>query len=162
MTRLQIHILFLSTLLMISCKSSRNEIVVIFDRVDQLEIGSGVYKGDLEIGKVVKMDLFRNKVLVKIDLKKEIAIPVGSTFIIMPSLWSVAQIKVNYSDNTAVIGKNDTSYGLQSKKLFLDNLIPDSSRQEKLRKSIDKINEGVDELFEAVNDSGSHKTILTP
>ena len=44
--------------------------MVICDRVDQLEIGSGVFKGDLQIGKVVKMDLFGNKLLVKIDLKE--------------------------------------------------------------------------------------------
>ena len=144
-------ILFLPFLL-IACKKS-NKIAVVFNRVDNLQTGAIVFGHNVKIGEVHNMEIYKNKVLVSIRLYDTVKIPMGSTFTLMPNVFGNASIQVSYAVHTVFLTEKDTTYGENSSKLFLRDLVPDSIKEEKIRNSLMKINEGLNEILQTTTDS---------
>ncbi len=116
----------------LSCKNKSPHVVLLFDRVDGLQVGAPVKCRGLEIGVVEYMDLHANQVLVKLKLEKEYQIPVGSKFTIYPSLIGGNYIKLELANNkTDFINFNDTLHEVFSEELFKSSPAQDSvMRQE--------------------------------
>lgn len=123
-------IIFLVSLL--ACKNKNAHIVLLFDRVDGLQVGAPIKCRGLEIGFVEYMDLHANQVLVKLKLEKKYQIPVGSKFTIYPSLIGGNYIKLELADNQGdFINFNDTIHGVFSEELFKSNPAQDSVMRQK-------------------------------
>ncbi|MBO9561938.1 MAG: MCE family protein [Niastella sp.] len=140
---------------LVACKQ-QTRIAVVFSNVDELQVDNSVFHNGIEIGKVSDLSLYHDGVLATIQLNDKVRIPTGSTFRYEHALLGTPAIHVDYSNQQQYLSIADTSIGQYPKKL-LDHLLSDSSKQEKIQQSIDKIGEGLSELAEAVKDSGTIK-----
>ena len=158
MTHPRFLILFILVLALAACSySHKNKLTILFDRVDNLEIGGRVLLKGLPVGKVTHLELFGDSVLVTVKLSDTINIPVESKFIITPSLLGNSHIDIEVSNKTTYLGSKDTVAGSYQKNGVLDNLFSDSAKREKIKISVDKISEGIKELVEASGDTTSKK-----
>jgi ABC-type transporter Mla subunit MlaD len=141
--------IILFTLALFSCRRDNNKLVVLFDNVEGLEDGADVYYKGIKVGQVTQVDLFQDKVVVDINLKDSIRIPVDSRFIINLSVIGPAHITIEPSTQAAYLSSNDTVNGEYSRKQLLDDLVSDTARRRKVQESFEKIGEGIKELIEA-------------
>ncbi len=150
---MRVKITLFSILFLIACSRNMNRLTILFDRVDHLEVGSEVKIYGVIVGKVTDLDLVDSGVLVKLSIKKESKIPVGSVFTIERSLIGSASIIVQPSTQTAFLTASDTAIGKYSEKKLLDEFVADSARKEKIRVAIEKISSGLRDLIDPVKDS---------
>lgn len=137
------------TLALLSCHRESNKLTILFNNVEGLETGAEVYYKGIKVGEVTHLDLFENKVVADIKLKDSIRIPVGSKFIINPSVIGSAHITIDPSPQTAFLSSKDTVSGEYSKKQLLDDFVSDTARRKKMQESFEKIGEGIKGLIEA-------------
>src|SRR5688572_18257469 len=137
------------TLALLSCRRGSNKLTVLFDNVEGLETGGEVYYKGIKVGEVTHLDLFKDKVVADIKLKDSIRIPIGSRFIINPSVIGSAHITIDPSPQTAFLSSKDTVTGEYSKKQLLDDFVSDTARRRKVQESFEKIGEGIKGLIEA-------------
>jgi ABC-type transporter Mla subunit MlaD len=133
-----------------SCQKENKNLVVLFDNVAGLTDGSEVYRKGISIGRVTKMQLIKNKVLVEINLKDSIIIPIGSRFIINPSLMGPSHITIEPSLAGKYLTNKDTVIGQLENDNRLDDIGYDSAKRAKIQKSIKKIGEGFQEIIKTV------------
>jgi ABC-type transporter Mla subunit MlaD len=149
MTTPRFLISFILALALAACfHPDKNKLTILFDRVDNLEIGGKVYTRGFPVGEVTHLALLGDSVLVSLKLNDTINIPVESKFIITPSLLGNSQINIEMSDKTTYLTNKDTASGFYLKKGVFDDLISDSTKRGKIIKAVDKINEGIKELVE--------------
>jgi ABC-type transporter Mla subunit MlaD len=139
---------------LISCDTDKqNNLLVKFDRVDFLQPGAKVYKGGMPVGEVENLELVVDSILVTLKLDPQINIPVGSEFIISPSITADAFITIEPVFNARYLTDGDTAIGYYNATTKLNDIIADSAQRAKADKAINKIGEGVKELLEAAKDS---------
>jgi ABC-type transporter Mla subunit MlaD len=136
------------TLALFSCRNA-NRLTILFDNVEGLENGADVYYKGVKVGKVTRLDLFHNEVVTDIKLQDGIRIPVGSKFIINPSVIGSARITIEPSMQTTFLSPKDTMTGEFNKKELLDDFVSDTARRRKVQESFEKIGEGIKGLIEA-------------
>jgi ABC-type transporter Mla subunit MlaD len=107
-----IYIIALTTL--ISCTHSGGKrLYLIIDRVDGLQEGSSLQSNGLQLGKIYDMDLYKNMVMVRLQVDRKFKIPKGSLFKLgTPLLSSDACIEVLRSDSTAFYADGDTAIAI--------------------------------------------------
>ena len=153
-------ILFL-TVILTSCSKQKNKLSIIFDRVNGLKLGSTVQKKGVAIGEVSKIDLLGNEVIVDIELKDKIQIPVGSQFYISNTLIGDATINVDFSINSNYLASKDTAKGTFGHKTLLDDIFLDSAKRKEFEKELlKKLPSNIEELSKAITitiDSTSKK-----
>lgn len=119
-------------LLFSDCSGNRkNRLAILFDRVDNLGVGSEVKIHGITIGKVTHLSLIDNGVLVKIAFRDKREIPVGSKFSIINPMIGVAYIDIEPSMSNTFLTPEDTATGKYGEKGLLDNLISDSTTRKK-------------------------------
>ena len=106
---------------------------------------------------MIKASIFGNKVAVDIELRNKIKIPVGSKFILNPSLLGPSNISIDQSEETVFLTAKDTISGEFINKGLLDKLISDSVKNEKIQQSLNQIGDGIKELVETVKDTSNKK-----
>jgi len=148
-----IYAVLLSFLFIGCLPKNSNKLNVVFDNVEKLEKGSPVKLHGITIGEVVAMDLFKDSVLVAINLKKGKRIPVNSKFSILSSLIGLTSINVEPAEAKIFLKHDDTAKGSYITKGLLDTFFEDSSNRQKAREAIEKIAAGLKELAEAKKDS---------
>ncbi len=152
-----ILLVFFLSASIISCSHDKNRLTVLFERVDNIGTGSLVYLKGVPVGEVLQADIFENKVAVDIKLRNKIKIPVGSKFLLHPSLLGPSNISIDPSGETIFLTAKDTINGEFVKAGILDKFISDSAKNEKIKHSLDKIGDGIKELVESVKDTGNKK-----
>jgi ABC-type transporter Mla subunit MlaD len=120
--------------------------------VEGLKEGADVYYKGIMVGKVTHLDLFNRKIIANIRLQDSIRIPVGSRFIINPSVFGAAHITIEPTSTSAFLSSEDTVKGEYTRQQLYDDIVADTSRRRKVQESVEKIGEGIKGLFEA-----SHK-----
>jgi ABC-type transporter Mla subunit MlaD len=146
-----------SVLLLASCTHrNKNKLSILFDHVDNLEIGSKVNMKGIVIGEVTAIEFFRDSVLVDIYYTG-VKIPVDSKFIINSPLVSAAYLAIEPSNNITFLASKDTVNGYYLKKGLLDDMVSDSTKKENIQKSLDKIGEGIKELIKASRDTAKQR-----
>jgi ABC-type transporter Mla subunit MlaD len=133
--------------------NKKNKLAIIFDRVDNLEIGSSQKIHGIDIGKVSNLKLIDTGVLVKISLSNKRVIPIGSKFSIINPMIGVTYIDIEPSTSNTFLTPKDTVTGKYGEKGLLDNLVSDSTTRKKMKEAYNKIAEGIKELIEAKKDS---------
>lgn len=151
-------ILFIWVLALTACSHpAKNELTILFDRVDNLKIGGKVSLKGFPVGEVTHLALLGDSVLVNVKLNDTINIPVGSKFIITPSLLENSQINIELSNKTTYLTNQDTVAGSYLKTGVFDNLLSDSAKREKIKIAVDKISEGIKEFVDASGDTTANK-----
>ncbi len=153
MTR-QLLLLSMLTLFLLSC-SHKNKLKIVFDRVDNIDVGSRVHLKGVSIGEVTNLELFGDSVLVNITINKSIQITVDSKFIINHSLVSLSYISIEPSDQKKYLTSKDIASGVYLKKGLFEDIISDSTTRADIKQSLDKIGTGIKELIE-VRDSATN------
>jgi phospholipid/cholesterol/gamma-HCH transport system substrate-binding protein len=101
---------------MLSCSNNNRNLYLLFDNVDGLDTESELTVKGLKIGKVKKMEVFNNKILVSIELEKDIQIPKDSKFVIQTENYLGEKeltvdynynSKINYSFKDTIMGQID-------------------------------------------------------
>ena len=93
---------------LINCKHSGNKYTVVVDNVEGLKEGSNVLCAGLTIGKVTHLDLFKDSVVVDIEINKEFNIPIGSKFIVEKNTFSTINLLIERSGEISFIKNYDT------------------------------------------------------
>ena len=139
------------------CLRNKNKLSILFDRVDNLEIGNDVRMKGLQIGKVSSMELFKDGVLVGITLQNDVKVPSGSKFFIESSFLGSSYIMIESSSQSSFLALKDTAAGSFVKEKKFDEWSSDSTKQEKIKKATKKIGEGINDLINATKDSTKSK-----
>jgi ABC-type transporter Mla subunit MlaD len=142
-------IITILTLALLGCHRKSNKLTVLFDNVEGLATGGEVYYKGIKVGEVTHLALFNDKVVADIKLTDSIRIPVGSKFIINPSVIGSAHITIDPSPQILFLSSKDTVTGEYSKKQLLDDFVSDTARRKKVQESFEKIGEGIKGLIEA-------------
>lgn len=135
-------ILFILTLLTLSCSSDKYRLYVVFDNVEGLSEDSKVTSSGLTIGSIEDLKLHENGVLAELEFDNDVRIPEGSLFrIIEPGLISSPVIDVELASNEKNNYKSgDTLNGkLRGHPFFEAKPLPDTLRVEKLHQLIDTL-----------------------
>ena len=139
----------ISLVILLSCGRQKNQVNVLFDNVEGLEEGSDVYYNGLVVGNVSKLSLDDEGVLANIYLQDSLRIPVGSNFIINPSILGSAHITIEPSVAKEYLTIEDTALGRLQKEHIYDDWTLDTTKQKKIRESFQKIGDGIKGLIEA-------------
>lgn len=137
------------TVILFACNRRHNRLTILFDNVEGLKEGSSVYCKGLIIGEVKKLAEADDGVWVDIGLADSIRIPVNSTFIINPSVMTGAHMTIEPSASVEFLSKLDTATGHFQKAPSFDDWTADTTKQRKIRESVEKIGEGIKGLIEA-------------
>jgi ABC-type transporter Mla subunit MlaD len=110
-------VIILCVFFLLSCNNNTKKIYVIFDNVETLEPNSKVTCKGIEIGKIDKIDLYGDKVLVELTMKDKYKITKESKFLInQSSLLGSGNIEVIVNiKNVELIRNNDTLIGANTK-----------------------------------------------
>jgi ABC-type transporter Mla subunit MlaD len=155
--RMFFKISILIILALASCnQEDDSRIIILYDRVDELQIGSAATIQGVTVGKVSKLDLADSGVLVTVDLKGDQKIPVRSAFTINRPLIGPTSIVIEPSAESKYLAFPDTAFGSYTKALTLDEFLADSTR----RKAVEKILKGFQDLIESFKDSSGQKRLL--
>lgn len=152
---LQCVVIILIMLVSACTNQYKRKVTIVFDRVDNLEIGSKAYMKGFPVGEVTSLDLASKGVLVDVRLIRDIQIPVNSKFSIDPSLFGSASIVIEPSGETTYLTFKDTSTGQYIHRKLLDHVVSDTGKARKFQQSIDKIGEGIKELLETSRDTAN-------
>ncbi|MBL7740790.1 MAG: MCE family protein [Chitinophagaceae bacterium] len=136
-------------IVLFGCNHKQNRLTILFDNVEGLKEGSGVYCKGFIVGEVKKLALADKGVLVDIDLGDSLRILTNSKFIISPSLLNGSHITIELSESGSILSSNDTATGYFQKSRTYDDWTSDTSKQRKMRESVEKIGEGIKGLIEA-------------
>ena len=136
-----------------ACFHKKEQISVLFDRVDGLTDESLVINKGIAIGKIKSMHLYDNRVIVDITLNDNIKIPVHSTFTVNNSLLGGSCISIEYSNANNFLTAGDTVNGIYQKQVLMDNIMSDSTKRKNVEKSLEKIATGIGELIQSTKDS---------
>ncbi len=140
-------------LLLTSCKHPGDKYTIVVDNVEGLNERSEVICAGLPIGKVTHLDLFKDSVVVDIEVSKNFKIPFGSKFIIEKNMLGTTRLIIERSDELSFIKKNDTVRGYKDTSSFTLTSL-DTTKQRKIKESIQKIADGFKGLIDASsNDS---------
>lgn len=122
------HIGLLLLLLLISCGQKEHKLTILFDRIDNLQIGSGVYCKGLQVGEVLKEEFYRTgEIIVDVKLGSEIKIPVDSRFIIKNNSLTGTIIEIHFSDSTNYITPTDTLTGYYKGTIIPEIAVTDTA-----------------------------------
>lgn len=132
---------------LINCKHSGNKYTVVVDNVEGLKEGSNVVCAGLTIGKVTHLNLFKDSVVVDIEINKDFNIPVGSKFIVEKNTFSATNLLIERSGELSFIENYDTVRGYKDTSRFVLP-VADTARQRKMKESIQKIADGFKELLD--------------
>lgn len=145
---------FFLQIFLISCIKKKNaDLNVVFDRVDNIVVGSEVKMNGYTVGKVNGLKLLNNGVLVGIKLTEKIHISSGSEFFISSPLVGASSVNIKPSSTKSYLSNKDTVPGKFEEKGLLDSFISDSANRKKIQDALTKIAEGIKELLEARKDS---------
>ena len=135
-------------------QKKKDKLNVLFDNVEQLRKGSPVNMRGITIGEVASFDLFKDSVLVEININRGILVPANSKFLIVSKpLQGIASITIVPSLQKQWLKQTDTAKGSYITKGLLDTFFEDSLNRQKAREVIDQITTGLKELAEEKNDS---------
>jgi ABC-type transporter Mla subunit MlaD len=144
----------LFALAVIACSDkNKNRITILFDRVDNIEVGSNVYLKGFLVGEVKHLALADNGVWVDIKLAGETKIPVDSKFLVISSPLGLAHISIEASDKKNYLLSKDTVTGVYNQQGLLDELLADSTNKEKVYRFLDELNERLKEMIKKAKDS---------
>lgn len=141
-------LLFAICSLLTGCGSSTKKYTVVVDNVEGLKEGSNVVCAGLPIGKVTHLDLFKDSVVVDIEINKDFNIPIGSKFIVENNAFGTTNLLVERSGELSFIKNHDTVRGYKDTSRFTLTGT-DTARQRKVKESIQKIADGFKELIES-------------
>lgn len=137
-----------------SCSNKkRTDLNIIFDRVDNVVVGTELRMHGYTIGEVTSLKLLDRGVLVGVRVNQKIKIPIGSEFTITSSLIGASTINVEPSATDIFLTQKDTANGIYQTKGLLDDLVSDSLARNKMKQALNKINAGIKEFIEARRDS---------
>ncbi len=114
--------------------------------MEGLKEGSNVLCAGLTIGKVTYLDLFKDSVVVDIEINKEFNIPIGSKFIVEKNTFSTTNLLIEISSEISFIKNYDTVRGYKDTSRFVLP-VADTAKQRKMKESIQKIADGFKELI---------------
>ncbi len=134
-----------------SCHPAHNKLTILFDNVEGLVKGADVYYKGIEVGEVNHLELLRDKVVADVMLNDSIQIPVGSRFIINPSIIGSAHITIEPASQTIFLSPGDTVTGEYSRKQLFDDFVSDTAKRRKVQESFEKIGEGIKGPIEATS-----------
>ncbi|MDF2193468.1 MlaD family protein [Paraflavitalea sp. CAU 1676] len=137
------------TIVFFGCRTDNPTITILFDKVDVLQVGAKVYCQGKPVGEVIDLDEVQHKIAVKIQLEEGARIPIGSTFVLNPSLLGSADISIEPSSDPTYILSKDTVLGEFNQNALFDNLTTDTAKRKKINESIKKIKEGMKGIIEA-------------
>jgi ABC-type transporter Mla subunit MlaD len=134
-------------------RQKKTDLNILFDRVDNIAVGSEVRMHGFTIGEVNRLKMMGNGILVSISFKEKTDIPAGSKFSIYSPLIGSSVIDIKPSTQSIFLTKRDTATGKYDTKGLLDDMFSDSTRKAKANKAVEKIAEGIKELIEAKKDT---------
>ncbi|MEO6610832.1 MAG: MCE family protein [Chitinophagaceae bacterium] len=147
-------LLFTLCTLLQACSSQKKEnLIIVFDRVDNLNTKSEVKIHGIDVGEVSGLKLIDTGVLVKIRLSEKRQIPAGSTFSIINPMIGASYIDIEPSKEPTFLTVKDTVSGKYNERGLLDNLMTDSVNRKKIQEAVEKIAEGLKELAKSKKDS---------
>lgn len=146
---------------LVACKGNKNNLYVIFDKVDGITEGSKVLVNGFEAGSVKSLDLVNRKIIAKLDLNPSLSVPAGSKIFIQSTVLGYAAVYIEMAESKVYLAKGDTITGIFEKAGILDNLVSDSATKTKILKSLDKIMEAADSIRLNFKDSGKIKILNT-
>ena len=141
------------TLLQACSYQKKDNLIIVFDRVDNLNTKSAVKIHGIDVGEVSSLKLIDTGVMVSIKLSGKRQIPAGSTFSIINPMIGAAYIDIEPSKESVFLTANDTMSGKYGERGLLDNLMTDSVSRKKIQEALGKIAEGLRELAKSRNDS---------
>lgn len=141
-------ILYFFILLFLFCctKNKKPDMLLIVDRVDNLNTNSEVKINGLVVGRVIGMKLLDNGILVSIHFAKPTNISVDSDFRIIAPLVGSAYVSITLGNEKTFLTNKDTARGIHDFTKPLDNLLSDSTTKKKINDFLDKIINGFDSL----------------
>lgn len=156
---LTLKLSIISLLLFSACnRRSDYKLNIIFDNTDGLTTEANVSASGLQIGKVEKMGLLRDKIIVTASIDRNINIPLNSIFIIESvDLLGTKTISVKFdSVETKYYKDSDTIFGHLQRKRFLNDstqLQLDSATIKKLKPLVDTFASAIRDFGNSLNES---------
>lgn len=152
MTKTFLAPLFIA-LLTTACFHKKEQLTILFDRVDGLTEKSPVINKGITIGQIKRLDLFENNVAVDISLNDNIKIPVQSTFTVKNSLIGGSYVSIEYANTNKFLTARDTAYGTYQNQALMDKIMSDTTKRKNIERSLEKIASGIGELIESTKDT---------
>ncbi|UAY51685.1 MlaD family protein [Ferruginibacter albus] len=141
-----ILIIFLFPFLLFSCKKNY-PLYIISDRVDGVTEDTKVFMNGIAVGHVDNTELYKTKVLTKLILNEKVNIPMGSLITIEFDPLFNSTINIQSSLSNTFLKANDTVYAAFKQKGILDNFITDSVNREKVKQTLETINDSLKALL---------------
>ena len=134
---------------------SRNKLIVSVGYQDggNLQKGDKVLLDGIAVGEVVGFHFVPKMVFVDLSMDEGIKIPLSSKFVISKSLLGSASIIIKPSLKTKFITNADTVLGISYKELALDSV-----KQRRAQAGIQKIAQGLSEVFQALGSDSTSNT----
>lgn len=127
-------------ILLVACSDHQNRLFVLADNVEGIREHSEVRVNGAVIGKVYRMKLLNQGVLLELKLDKEIQLPVGSTGAIENPAWGAAYVSIiPAKERNKMLHDGDTLAAQYHKEKMLDALISDSAKSNKIQNTLDTL-----------------------
>jgi len=136
-----------------SCQRNKSIISVGYQDGGNLQKGDKVLLDGVAVGEVLEFHFVPRMVFVDLSMEKGAKIPLRSQFVIQKSLLGSASIIIKPSNDTRFIANADTVLGVSYKEPVLDSV-----KQRKAQLGIQKIAEGLSELFQALGTDSTNST----
>ena len=145
----RLFILILAALIF-SCGHQKNRLTILFDRVDNTEVGSPVKVKGVTIGEVTRLKLVDEGVLVSIRFNKKRNIPKDSKFSIETPLIGLGTVIIEPGTQKEFLTSRDTVVGIyNAAKAFA----LDSALQEKIKEDAKDLIKDLRDAFQTKKDS---------
>ena len=118
-----------------------------------MQKGDKVLLDGIAVGEVVGFHFVPKMVFVDLSMDEGIKIPLSSKFVISKSLLGSASIIIKPSLKTKFITNADTVLGISYKELALDSV-----KQRRAQAGIQKIAQGLSEVFQALGSDSTSNT----
>ena len=128
-----------------ACQRSESIISVGYQDGGNLQKGDKVLLDGIAVGEVLEFHFAPKMVFVDLSMEEDVKIPLKSQFVINKSLLGSASIVIKPSRDTKFITNADTVVGISYKEPVLDSV-----KQKKAQAGIQKIAQGLSEVFQAL------------